>query len=128
MQVVDDVGVAMPPRFPVIAQVRMVGRQSGMVMRDLCRVLRGPEAEREDGAGKSDERHHEEGRTKADPRPEPAGERVAEKPAGMRERELSGEDRGAVGSPGRAAEKPARGVCAALYPAPITSQSGRSAA
>ena len=92
MQIIDDEGMrmAVPGRRRALAPVRIVIRQVAVVMFQDGGVVRRPDPERCNGAGPGKRRHHKERDGQSSAGAEPAGERIADKPAGVGQRKLRG--------------------------------------
>ena len=95
VKIVDDDGMAVVVS-PVLAQVRVIGGQVGMAVGQGVRLVCRPDPDREGDAKCGDERHREEGRVEAECHPEPPRQGIGEKPAGMAEGELRGEEGGPI--------------------------------
>ena len=93
MQIVDDIGMAVTG---ACGDMRMVGRKVVMTMRDLDGIVTWPERERGPEPDQTEHGEREHRRHAAAGALQPAGQRIGDEPAGMRQRELCGEQRRAV--------------------------------
>ena len=80
----------------VSGQMRMACRQVIMAVLYLSRIALRPELGGSDDAQGRNRGHDDERNLHSCRRPKPAGQRIAEKPCGMGERELGGEQSGAI--------------------------------
>ena len=77
-------------------KMRVAGFQIGMGVRDDLGINGGPEARRCDQGNAREHSHDQERGVEPCHRTEPARDRIGDEPAGMRQRELRGEERGSI--------------------------------
>ena len=90
-------------------EVRMIERQVFVGMLDDLGILLRPEAQRGERTGTREQGKAPEGHDRPELCHQPARERIGDKPAGVAEGELGGEERGTVLGMGRAAQETAGG-------------------
>ena len=108
VEAVDPVGmrVRRPGTRRVLLQMRVARLKVGMLVLQDFGIARRPKASGKPHTQKRQPGVHEQHNGQARDRAEPACERISQKPAGVAERELCGEQRRAVFLVGRAAQKP----------------------
>ena len=109
VRVVDEEDMPVPCALGgVIAQVRMIFRKVRMLVLDHLRVIRRPGPERQQPTAEADRAQHRHGRRQPEPAAGPAGNRIGQQPAQMRQGELRRKQRRPVLGMGRVAQQPPR--------------------